>query len=134
MLADGATTVRLSLHVLAATVWVGGQLTLAGLVPAARGTAPAVLPVLARGFARMAWPAFAVLVATGFWNVAVLDVSKQSQAWRAVLAVKIAVVALAGLSAWLHQRATVPRSLAIWGGLSGAAAIAAVVLGVMLAG
>jgi len=29
-------TVRLFLHVLAATVWVGGQLTLAALVPALR--------------------------------------------------------------------------------------------------
>ncbi len=29
-------TVRLSLHVLAATVWVGGQLTLVGLLPGLR--------------------------------------------------------------------------------------------------
>ena len=32
MLSPTATTVRLFLHVLAACVWVGGQLTLAGLV------------------------------------------------------------------------------------------------------
>ena len=30
-------TVRLFLHVLAASVWVGGQITLAGLVPGLRG-------------------------------------------------------------------------------------------------
>jgi len=32
-LADAWTIIRLSLHVLAACVWVGGQLVLAGLVP-----------------------------------------------------------------------------------------------------
>jgi uncharacterized membrane protein len=37
MLAVHWDTVRLFLHVLAATVWVGGQLTLAALVPALRG-------------------------------------------------------------------------------------------------
>ena len=31
-----ATTVRLFLHVVAATVWVGGQVVLAALVPAVR--------------------------------------------------------------------------------------------------
>ena len=36
MLPVGWDTVRLFLHVLAATVWVGGQLTLATLVPVLR--------------------------------------------------------------------------------------------------
>lgn len=36
MLAVSWDTIRLFLHVLAATVWVGGQLTLAALVPALR--------------------------------------------------------------------------------------------------
>ena len=33
-------TIRLFLHVLAATVWVGGQLTVAGLVPGLRALSP----------------------------------------------------------------------------------------------
>ena len=48
MLAVSWDTVRLFLHVLAATIWVGGQLTLAVLVPVLRrfgtdalGTRPA---------------------------------------------------------------------------------------------
>ena len=36
MLAVSWDTIRLFLHVLAATVWVGGQLTLAALVPVLR--------------------------------------------------------------------------------------------------
>ena len=43
-------TVRLFLHVLAATVWVGGQITLAALVPALRGTAEGVTAVAAERF------------------------------------------------------------------------------------
>ena len=40
VLAVHLATVRLFLHVLAATVWVGGQLTLAGLVPGLRAISP----------------------------------------------------------------------------------------------
>ena len=44
MLGLNLDVVRLFLHILAAPVWVGGQLTLAGLLPALRrigGRAPA---------------------------------------------------------------------------------------------
>jgi putative copper export protein len=50
-------TVRLFLHVLAATVWVGGQLTLAGLVPGLRALSPDAPRVVARRFNQIAWPA-----------------------------------------------------------------------------
>ena len=68
MLADAVDIVRLSLHVAAAAVWVGGQATLAGLVPALRREAPEALAPVARQFARLAWPAYAVLVVTGIWG------------------------------------------------------------------
>jgi putative copper export protein len=124
---------RLSLHVLAAAVWVGGQLTLAGLVPAARRAGEDVPRQLARAFARVSWPAYFVLLATGAWNVAA-TATGQGSLWKALLAVKIATALLAGLAAWLHTRARNRRALAVWGGLSGAAAIGALVIGVFLAG
>ena len=96
--------VRLSLHVLAATIWVGGQFTLAGLVGTARGLGEGAPKALARAFARMQWPAYVVLVVTGFWNVSVVHAG-QPRPWQIVLGVKIAVVALAGLGAFLHARA-----------------------------
>ena len=37
MLAPALDTIRLTLHVLAATVWVGGQIVMTGLVGPARG-------------------------------------------------------------------------------------------------
>jgi len=132
-LAPALDGVRLSLHVLAATVWVGGQLTLAGLVPAARSLGEGAARTLARAFARIQWPAYALLVVTGLWNVSAVHAG-QPHAWQIVLGVKIAVVALAGLGALLHTRSTTPRGLAVWGGVTALSSMAALVMGVFLAG
>jgi|SRR5579883_1795194 putative copper export protein len=126
----GWDSVRLGLHVLAASVWVGGQIVLAGLVPGLRAVGPHAPSVAARRFARLSWPAYAVLVATGAWNVAVA--SQDSRAWRVTLGVKLAVVALSGLAALAHSRARSRRGLAAWGALSGLSAVAALYLGVVL--
>ena len=56
-------SIRLFLHVLAASVWVGGQLTLAGVLPALRPAGSDTVRGVARAFQRIAWPAFAVLLA-----------------------------------------------------------------------
>jgi len=125
--------IRLSLHVLAATIWVGGQLTMAGLVPAARRLGEGAPRTLARAFGRVQWPAYAVLVVTGLWNVSAVHAG-QPRAWQVVLGVKIAVVALAGLSAYLHTRSTSRRGLAAWGALATLSSLAALVMGVFLAG
>src|SRR4051794_37140730 len=69
MLSVALDTIRLFVHVLAATVWVGGQLTLAGLVPGLRALGPDVPRTVARRFNRIAWPAFGVLFLTGLWNL-----------------------------------------------------------------
>ena len=135
MLAPALDIVRLSLHITAATVWVGGQIVLAGLVPTLRREADrAVVQAVARRFAVLAWPAFVVLVATGLWNVAAVHFSQQDGAWKIVFMVKMAVVVIAGLSVALHQRSKSRLGLAVWGSLGGTTAVAAVVLGVALAG
>jgi len=134
MLAPALETVRLTLHVLAATVWVGGQIVMLGLVGPARGLGGDAPTVLARAFARLAWPAFVVLVATGIWNVTAVTYSAQDTAWKTVLMVKIVVVLLAGAGAFLHQRATTRGQLALWGSVAGTASVAALVMGILLAG
>jgi putative copper export protein len=127
--------VRLSLHVLAATVWVGGQLVLAALVPTLRAVGADLPRVAARRFNQVAWPAFGVLVATGIWNiVAVERADDPTSGYHAVLYVKVAVVALSGATAYLHARARTTAGLAIFGALTGASALAALVLGIVLAG
>ena len=132
-LAPAVDGIRLSLHVLAAAVWVGGQVTLAGLLPSARGLGAEAPRTLARAFARLQWPAFGVLLATGIWNVAAAG-SGQPHAWQAVLGVKIGVVLLAGLAAGLHTRATSRPAIAAWGAVAALSSLAALVLGVFLAG
>lgn len=132
-LAPAVAGLRLSLHVLAAAVWVGGQLTVAGLLPAVRRLGDDAARRIGAAFARLSWPAYAVLVATGLWNVVAVS-GGQSAAWEALLGAKIAVVVLAGLAAWLHGRAKRPLWLGIWGAVAGVMSVAALVMGVFLAG
>jgi putative copper export protein len=134
VLAPALDTIRLTLHVLAATVWVGGQIVMMGLVGPARTLGGDAPQALARAFARMAWPAYVVLVVTGLWNITTFTWSAQSSAWKAVLVAKIVVVLLAGLGAFLHQRATTKGQLALWGSVAGTASVAALAMGVLLAG
>jgi putative copper export protein len=124
-------TVRLFLHVLAATVWVGGQLTLAALVPALRGTADGVTKVAARAFNRVAWPAFGVLVLTGIWNVVALD--DEDPAFQHTLVLKYALVLVSGVTAYAHQRSTTRAGLAVFGALTAVSALGALFVGVWLA-
>ena len=132
-LAPALDGIRVSVHVLAATVWVGGQLTLAGLVPTARGLGDGAARTLAQAFARIQWPAYAVLLITGLWNVSATHTG-QPRAWQAVLGAKIAVVLVAGLAAWLHSRSRTKAGLAAWGAITAVASVTALVLGVFLAG
>ena len=87
--------------------------------------------VAARAFNRIAWPAFAVLILTGVWNVAA-ERHEVEGAYRATLLVKLAVVLVSGLTAHLHSRATTPLGLAAYGALTGISALAALFLGVLL--
>lgn len=132
-LAPAVDTVRLSLHVFAAAIWIGGQATVAGLVPTARRLGGDAPRQLARAFSRLSWPAYFVLLATGVWNVVAVD-SGQPTSWQVVLGVKIGVVVAAGASAWLHGRARSRRGLAFWGASTAVTSVAAMVLGVLVAG
>lgn len=135
MLAISWDTVRLFLHVLAATIWVGGQLTLAALVPALRRFGAEVPRAAARRFNQIAWVAFAVLIVTGIWNiVAVSGEIRHSASYRDTLILKLVVVGISGVTAALHARARGTVGLAVFGALTGISALAALFLGVLLAG
>jgi putative copper export protein len=133
-LAPALDTVRLTLHVLAAAVWVGGQIVMTGLVGPARGLGGDATKTLARAFARMAWPAFLVLILTGIWNITAVHASSATSAWKAVLMAKIVIVLIAGVAVGLHQRATSKAQLALWGSVGGLASVTALVMGILLAG
>jgi putative copper export protein len=125
-------TIRLFLHVLAATVWVGGQITLAALVPALRAAGTEVPRSAANAFNRVAWPAFAVLVLTGVWNV--VAEGDKGPAYQHTLMLKYVLVLVSGVTAYVHARAASRRTMAVFGALTGLSAIATLFVGILLAG
>lgn len=132
MLHVGWETIRLFLHVTAATVWVGGQLTLAALVPVLRRIDRSVPRVAALRFNLVAWIAFAVLIATGVWNI-VAERAQITGRYETTLIVKLVLVLLSGVTALLHTRARRPSGLAVFGALTALTALGALFLGVLLA-
>lgn len=106
---------------------------LAALVPVLRAKDPSLPKAAANAYNRIAWPAYWVLVATGVWNV-MAEQAEAPTGWSTVLALKVAVVALSGVAAFLHTRATTTQGLALWGALSGLSALSAVFIGIVLAG
>ena len=134
MLGVSWTTIRLFLHVTAATVWVGGQIVLLGLVPTLRSLGPDATRAAARRFNVLAWTAFAVLVVTGVWNLLAVDVGDRTTAWQATLGVKLVVVAASGIGAAAHSLSRSRLALAVGGALALLGGLAAVFLGVQLSG
>ena len=142
-------SVRLSLHILAAGIWVGGQLVLGGLIPAVRPAGPERIRAVAQAFQRIAWPAFAIAVLTGVWNLVAISAADEARAWWTTLLVKLALVAASGVAAAVHVLVLGPavrrapdaaarRRAAIGSGIcegvSVLAGLAALFLGVVLAG
>ena len=133
MLSVSWDTIRLFLHVLAATIWVGGQITLAALVPVLRRLGAEIPRAAANRFNQVAWPAFAVLVVTGIWNIAAVHAQIHGS-YETTLVVKLVVVVISGVTAALHARAQSPRWIAVFDALTGLSALAALFLGILLAG
>lgn len=133
MLDVSVDTFRLFLHVLAATVWVGGQLTLLSLLPVLRAEGGDTAKAAANAFNRVAWPAFGVLVVTGVWNLVEIDVGDTSTAYQATLGLKLVLVTATGLGAFLHAHAASRVGLAVWGAIGGLTSLGALFVGVMLA-
>ncbi len=133
MISFGWDTIRLFLHVLAATIWVGGQITLAALVPVLRGVGVDAPKRAAQRFNQVAWPAFGVLIATGVWNM-IAERDKNHGSYAATLGIKMVVVLISGVTAFLHARAKTKGQLATFGALTGISALTALFLGTLLAG
>jgi len=109
MLPVTSSSLRLFLHLLAASVWVGGQLTLVAVVPVLRTAGREHLRAVARRFQQVAWPAFALAVVTGIWGLLEVSLPDRSGAYLATLAVKLGCVTLSGTAAAVHVLVTAPR-------------------------
>ena len=133
-LADSLSIVRLTLHVLAATVWVGGQFVMLGLLPTLRQLGGDAPRRAAAAFGRLSWPAYWLLVATGVWNYLAINHHAATSAWNGAFGVKMLCVVIAGVGAYLHTKATSAKARGMWAGIGTLGSIAALVLGVALAG
>ena len=132
MLSPTAATIRLFLHVLAATVWVGGQIALAGLVGTVRKQSAGAPRAVARAFARLAWPAFGVLVITGIWNLTEIDLGNTSTAYQVTVFVKITVAVAAAVFVLIHSLGKTKLALALGGALGLVCSLAALYIGILL--
>ncbi len=132
-LASASDSLRLFLHVIGATIWVGGQLVFAALVPVLKAKDAALPKLVAKQFNKIAWPAFGLLLLTGFWNLATLPKDLPSS-YHAAVGIKMTVVTLSGVAAYMHARAKSTKGMALWGAVSGLSAILATYVGVLLAG
>lgn len=131
MLSIDSDVIRLFVHILAATVWVGGQLLLMVMVPMLRKLDSDAPRLAARKFAQVAWPAFIILVLSGVWNI--FSVDNPSTEFSVTLGVKLMFVTLSGLGAAIHSVAST-RIVLIIGGVAGLlGALLAMFIGVMLA-
>ncbi|MCB1256672.1 MAG: hypothetical protein KDB26_06185 [Microthrixaceae bacterium] len=92
--------IRRFIHVLAASIWVGGQLVMVGLIPMMRAKGGDIATAAGKAYNRLAWPAFAVLIASGIWNI--LSYSMQSLNIT-ILSVKLVLVFFSGVGAASHQ-------------------------------
>jgi putative copper export protein len=127
-----ADHIRLFLHVIAATIWVGGQFTLAGLVPILRPLGADATRAAARRFNVLAWPAFAVLFVTGVWNLFEVHIGDASDEYLVTTMVKLVAVAVSGVGAAAHIIGRSKAALAVGGAMSSIGAIAALFFGVVL--
>lgn len=132
MISPTIDSIRIFLHVLAVAVWVGGQIVLAGIVPALRKTAPQSMAVVAQAFARIAWPAMLVVVFTGVWSLGSINVSDQSSAYLVTFGIKMLLVGLAIVATIVHSAGTSKASKAIGGAVGLLTSLLAAYAGVLM--
>ena len=132
MLSPTIDSIRLFLHVLAASVWVGGQIVWGGLVPKLRQVAPESLKVAANAFARIAWPAFAVVVVTGMWNILDITVGDMSTEYQVSMFVHVLLALAAAMFVVIHSVGQTKLALALGGALGLLTSLGAMFIGILL--
>ncbi len=132
MMRMDAAVWRTFLHLLGVAVWVGGQIVMAGIVPALRHGHRDALPVAARAFSGLAWSAMALVVVTGLWGAVAVDVTTRDGDYIATFLVKMILVGVAVAAALVHRTARSRILVAVGGAAGLVTTLAAMLLGVAL--
>lgn len=105
---------------------------MAGLVGTVRKQSAEAPRAVARAFARLAWPAFGVLVITGIWNLTEIDLGNTTTAYQVTVFVKITVAVAAAVFVLIHSLGKTKLVLALGGALGLLCSLAALFLGILL--
>lgn len=125
-LASTPDAIRLFLHILAASIWVGGQFVMLGVIDTAKGIHHIAMVKLCKALGWLSWPALVVLIVTGIWNVDTFRGTTWTMGWKIVLVVKIVMVVIAGLTAFLHGKITAKIETEWLAGIGAVASVLAV--------
>ena len=133
MIQPTLNSLRTYLHILAVCVWLGGQVVLAGVVPKLRRTNPDALSNIAKGYAAIAWPAMVLIVFTGAWGLAEMDVANNSSEYMVTFGIKMFLVAMAVIATLIHSNGTSKLAKGLGGAIGLLATLLAAYCGVLLA-
>lgn len=126
-------TIRIFLHVLGVTVWLGGQIVMLALLPVLRSANEEGLAARgAQAFQKVAWPAFGLAFITGLWNLFETTGDENTTAWNMVFGIKFLFVLISGVAAFVHQKSDKPAIKGATGGIGFLAALIAMFLGYAL--
>lgn len=127
------STIRIFLHVLSVTVWVGGQIVMMGIMPILKEAGIDGLPAkVAKGFQALAWPAMAVAIFTGLWNILALNSVEKSFGWNMTFGIKFLFVVASGAGALMHSKTDDPKKKGLFGAIGFITAIVAMFLGYVI--
>ena len=132
MITPTIDTLRLFLHVLAASVWVGGQIVLGVLVPRLRASHPQTVKSAANAFARAAWPAFGLTVVSGIWSILELSISDTDSDYQVTLFVHVLLAVATAVFAVIHSVGRGRLALALGGSLGLLTGLGAMLVGLLL--
>ena len=133
MISPTLDSLRTALHLLGVAVWIGGQIALAGIVPVLRGVSREATLLVARRFARLAWPSLLLVVFTGVWALTDIDPAEQGSAYSTTFGLKMLLVAVTAGSAVIHSQGSSKVAKAVGGAAGLASALVAAYLGVLMA-
>ncbi len=127
------STIRIFLHVMAVTVWVGGQIVMMAIMPILKEAGIDGLPAkVAKGFQNVAWPAMAVAIFTGIWNILALNSVEKTFGWSMTFGIKFLFVIASGAGALMHAKTDDPKKKGLFGAIGFITAIIATFLGFVI--
>ena len=126
-------TIRIFIHILSVTVWVGGQIAMMAIMPILKEAGVEGLGAkVAQGFSNIAFPALAVAIFSGIWNIVSIDMANATMVWNIVFGIKFLLVILSGFGAVRHKNATDPKQKGLFGAIGFGSAVIAMFLGYVI--